>query len=374
MRGTITTYQRCPKCKGTFQYVDEKLGFICSSCLTRPTRYRITICEQGNTYRISKDIRGRILDSYERAYELLTKMRSAIDEGIFSIHDYILKEIEQFHGKNLIPKWLQMKVQQNLSPLHLHEVNKCINRFLMPFFENIDCRDIRTYHIEDFFMKLPSHWSDKTKKNVMTNLHSFVTWLFRREILARIPSFPVISPAEPPIKWIDRETQFKIISPMPKHLRDIHMFMFYHPVRIQEACALKVKDINISNHIVHICRAFSKNELRSRKNKKPYYLPLSSEFNFDLLKNKLPEAFVFTNRYGMPHKPNSLRKNWNKYAKKAGVDINLYCATRHSGASQAINKGVGLDIISKALGHSSVQVTTRYASMDINRLKIVTEG
>ena len=191
MKGAITTYQQCPKCKGNFEQVDEKIGFVCPTCLTRPTRYRIVICEKGssNPYRISKDIRGRILDSYDRAYELLTKMRSAIDEGVFDIHDFIQKEVEQFYGKKLLLKWYQIKVQQNLSPLHLGEVNKCIKRFLFPFFENIDCRNIRTYHIEDFFMNLPSHWSDKTKKNVMTNLHSFITWLFRREILTKYPHF-----------------------------------------------------------------------------------------------------------------------------------------------------------------------------------------
>ena len=159
---------------------------------------------------------------------------------------------------------------------------------------------------------------------------------------------------------------------MPRHLREIYTFMFYHPVRIQEACTLKVKDFN--NGDIHICRAFSKNELRPRKNKKPYHLPLSSEFNSNLLKDKLPEAFVFTNRYGMPHKPNALRKTWKNYCEKAGVKISLYNGTRHSGASQAINRGVSLDIISKALGHSSVQVTTRYASMDINRLRVVTNA
>ena len=139
--------------------------------------------------------------------------------------------------------------------------------------------------------------------------------------------------------------------------------------------ALKKKDIDIEKGIILICRAVSKGVLRPRKNKKPYHLPLWSGFNLSLLADKLPEAFVFTNQHGKPHTPNMLRKNWNRYCRKVGVKICLKNATRHSVASQARNRGVPLDVISKALGHSSIQITTnKYASLDVDRLRRVTEG
>ena len=48
--------------------------------------------------------------------------------------------------------------------------------------------------------------------------------------------------------------------------------------------------------------------------------------------------------------------------------INFYNATRHSIASQALNAGVSLDRISSALGHSSLEMTRRYASLNVQKL------
>jgi len=94
-----------------------------------------------------------------------------------------------------------------------------------------------------------------------------------------------------------------------------------------------------------------------------------------MLKDKLPEAFVFTNQVGKPYRANDLRKIWNRARTKAGVNIQLKNATRHSVASQAVNDGVPLEVISKALGHSSLEITKqRYANIEIERMRIVVEG
>jgi len=149
----------------------------------------------------------------------------------------------------------------------------------------------------------------------------------------------------------------------------------YHPVRISEATALKVKDFTIQTRSVHICRAFSDKQLRPRKNKRCYYLPLSSQFDTSILKDKLPEAFVFKNSDGNPYQGNDLRKMWRKACGKAKIDVKLKNATRHSIASQALNAGVPLEVISRALGHSSLEITRqRYASMEIERLRMVVEN
>jgi hypothetical protein len=54
--------------------------------------------------------------------------------------------------------------------------------------------------------------------------------------------------------------------------------------------------------------------------------------------------------------------------------INFYNATRHSIASQALNAGVSLDRISAALGHSNLEITRRYASLNVQKLRDVVDG
>ncbi len=218
-------------------------------------------------------------------------------------------------------------------------------------------------------------FAPKSKKNIMTMLKNFCYYLLRREILARMPYFHVLSPPEPPIVWISKEDQGKIIEHILAPFRPIFYFLMYHPVRISEATALKIKDFNLQDRSVHICRAFSVNELRPRKNKKSYYLPLSSQFDVSILKNKLPEAFAFNNSVGKPCQGNTLRKTWNRACKRAGIKIQLKNATRHSIASQALNDGVPLEVISKALGHSTLEITRqRYASLEIEKMRVVVNG
>jgi site-specific recombinase XerD len=79
-------------------------------------------------------------------------------------------------------------------------------------------------------------------------------------------------------------------------------------------------------------------------------LPLSHDFDINILKDKLPKAFVFTNRNGKPYTSNRLRKIWDMARKKAGVAIKLKNATRHSVASQAVNGGTNLAVVSKSIG------------------------
>ncbi len=126
---------------------------------------------------------------------------------------------------------------------------------------------------------------------------------------------------------------------------------------------------------IHISSAFSLKELRPRKNKKSYNLPISDNFDVAILKDKHPESFVFTNRYGLPYSAWNLIHVWHKARKEAKIPhITLYNATRHSIASQAVNSGVGLEIVSKALGHSTTEMTKKYASMNIEMLKPVING
>jgi len=374
MAGKVRTREKCGKCGGAFK-VAEEADIYCPVCNTRPETFFIWLYWQGTKYRISRDREEHILDSYRRAHRLLENIRTDIDSKIFSPFDYIPKEMEQFRGHRLLEKWLQGKEAQGLAPTHLKSTRAMIEKYFKPAFGQLDCRDIRTHHIEDFLNGLPKTLSLKTKKNILIMLKNFCYWMFRRENLLRMPQFPVVSPPEQPIKWITKKSQLKALAFINTHHRPIFEFLFYHPVRISEARALKVKDFNREQGTVLICRAWSGEELRSRKNKKPYYLPLSRHFNPAGLKDKLPEAFAFTNKIGETYTIGRLERLWHAARIKAEIPpISLYNASRHSIASQARTSGIELSKIGAALGHSSLSSTQRYASLDVLQLCDIVDG
>jgi integrase len=375
MAGKVRSREKyCSECKSKLivQVEDgEEKGIKCPVCNYRPQTYFIFIYWQGGKHRIPRDPDGHILDGYRRAHRLLESIRREIDAGTFNINNYLPKEIEMFRGHQLLEEWQRVKAGQGLSSGHLEKVRQYATAYYVPYFGALDCRKLITHHIESFMLTLPQHLSEKTKKNIMDMLKNFCRWLYRREIIARVPFFPVLSPPEPVIRVITRETQLKILEKISPRHRDIFRFLMYHPVRPSEACALKTKDIDLVNGIVEISRAFGhKHELKPRKNKKPYHLPLSNTFDPSVLRNKLPEAFVFVNSYGKPFCGNRLRKIWTAALIKAKVPhINLYNGTRHSIATDAVMRGVDKNRISQALGHSTASMADKYVKAKVDILR-----
>ena len=65
---------------------------------------------------------------------------------------------------------------------------------------------------------------------------------------------------------------------------------------------------------------------------------------------------------------NAISKRLNKYSKEFGLeDINPH-AIRRAYAKNLLNKGADVALISKALGHSNLAVTTRYLDLDLEEV------
>ncbi|HUO77832.1 MAG TPA: tyrosine-type recombinase/integrase, partial [Thermodesulfovibrionales bacterium] len=379
MKGKVRTREICPQCRGKFKIV-EGIDIFCERCNTRPKTFFIVLYHDKAKQRISREKDGQILDSYRRAHRLLENIRKDYDDGVFSLSNYLPEEIEEFRGHKLFPKWLGTKTL--IAPSSLREYKRYTELYFVPYFGNQDMRQLNAGHIEDFFLSIPKAQEEhgfrqlslKSLKNISIALHTFCVWLYTRETIKRVPVFPKITPPKPPIDWITRNEQMKILAFINSHHRPIFEFLYYHPVRVGEARALRRKHFKLDIMAVHVCEAFSLKETRSRKNKEPYYLPIAKRFNLDVLKDKLPEAFVFTNKAGRPYTSEGLRKIWHRATKKAGLRIQLKNATRHSGASQSINAGIDLATISKSLGHATLQITKdKYASMNIELLRAVVD-
>lgn len=369
MAGKIRAREKyCPNGHGKLTVIEE-IDIRCEICNYRPETYYIDIYWQGQQ-KISRDSDKQILDSYRRAHRLLENIRREIDLGTFNLANYLPKEIDQFRGRTLLPKWLQSK--GDIAPSTYREYARYTEKYFAPYFESLDLRKVTAGTIEDFLNTLSSHLSLKTKKNILIALHNFFSYLYRRETTNRIPVFPKITPPEPSIECISRTDQEKALQHLMHH--PIVSFMVYHPIRPGESRALKVKDFNLEDMTVHIERAFSLKELRSRKNKKDYYLPIASAFDTSVLKGKFPDAFVFTNQAGRPYKAENLRRIWHRACKKAGVPhIKLYNGTRHSTATDALRKTGSLYKVSKLLGHSSMKMTEKYARHDVEILRGITD-
>jgi integrase len=157
--------------------------------------------------------------------------------------------------------------------------------------------------------------------------------------------------------------------------RAFYLFLMKQGCRPNEARALRWEKVDLRNDVVTIDAAFDLNTFRhSTKEGDTRILPLHPEVKKALL--QLPRAlngFVFVNRRGLPLSGCRVYDHWRQAAKRAGINITCYEGTRHSLASQAINRGVSERIVGDMLGHKCKASTKRYAKMRTESLKQVWE-
>ena len=150
-------------------------------------------------------------------------------------------------------------------------------------------------------------------------------------------------------------------------------FLATHGVRPGEARALIHSDLDLKRGTVTVRRAFSGTELRPfTKPKRVRVLPLDASW-LELYNQQTtpldPDSFVFT-RNGKPFSMTWASKKWREAADKAGFpNLNLYQATRHSLASQAVSRGESLYSVSKFLGHTNTTQTERYSHLNTSALQ-----
>lgn len=371
--GTIRAKGKCPICQKSFEHI-RKLGLICLEHKTTPKKFYIDLSWKGRRIRIFSHKSGRSLDSYQIALETLQHIHYEIRNHIFEPSKYVASDVKRYLFQNLIEKWLSAK-SDLISIFKYRQVNK--NYF--NFFNNTDIRDIRASHVYEFHQQLSDKLSEKTKKNIMDTLRAFLNWAYRLEYIEKAPMFPIIKVDIRVPKWIGENEQGEILSALPENDRFIYLFLMLHGCRPSEARALKVRDLNFEHGSIIFRRAFTgsigNTLVEHTKTHRQRVIPINPEIETilkELCKDKLPEAFVFTDsKTGQPYPSRTLIKRWQAACDKAGKKIGLYEGSKHSFASQRVSKGKSIYLISKVLGHTNIRTTERYAFADIEGMRKV---
>lgn len=200
--------------------------------------------------------------------------------------------------------------------------------------------------------------------------------------IGKMPKFPEIEVPEPDFKTIDLDKQDAVIQSIPDLMDRAYILLTARQmVRPSETRALFWDELDLKHNQVIIRRHFSLNELRvTTKSKRIKVLPLDGAVKETL--SKLPRyilvdengkqyasPFVFQKKGG-PYSESYARKLWNRVTSEMGIEISFYQGTRHSSATEAVNR-VGMDGVQEFLGHTRPTMTRRYARMNTDELKSV---
>jgi len=374
MKGGIYTKEDCPVCGQNF--VNTGSDLRCVEHLTRPRRLYVRLYSEELHKHVSifSDSRGNVFSSYEQANRILTKIRAEIDAGTFDVTRYVAEKVKPLRFENWADAWLSAKETEvargRLSPSYQKELRRFVKIF-KTYFGKTDIRDIKAKTVYLFSLTLTG--SPKTTRNIMSCLHAMLADAKRWGDTGGIPDFPKIEVPEPDIRTIDLNQQDALIQAISDPMdRTYILFTAREMVRPSETRALWWEDIDFQHSRVTIRRHFSLNELKpTTKAKQIKRLPLDGEVKAELerLPRHIKSPFVFQ-KGGRPYSESYARKLWNRIAGEMGIRVSLYQGTRHSSATEAVDR-VGMDRVQEFLGHTRQAMTKRYVKQNPDRLKVV---
>ena len=336
----------------------------------------VQIYWKGKYYEYRRDEQGYVF-TYEKARDKLIDINKAMRNRTFNPVDFGDEQVRERRFENMMERWLAQKAEEErgneLSPETL-KAYRSNNRKYFGYFSGWDVREIGFEQLESFKDNLPRTLSLKTRRNIINALHAFFTWLRKKGTIRELPAWPEIKGDDAKVMVaLDIEDQDKALEQIPKEHRDPFILLAETGARINEVCALKVRDVDLKNGMWTVRRTYSGAKLVETTKAKTKDPAVLSETAWEIVRRhsagRFPDEFLFINpvtKKGYRYK--FLNRLWCKY----GVPgVSLYEATRHSYCTQIGESGINTLQARLLMRHSDVRSTQKYFHGKIAKLRDV---
>ena len=163
---------------------------------------------------------------------------------------------------------------------------------------------------------------------------------------------------------IERDMLKKAQSPVLKarhyadHLTPMVLLSINTGLRRGELLTMRWEAVNFNQKLITVTAEMA-------KSKKQRHIPLNEEAHMILMQwkeqTRQNHQHIFTNKVGRPFK--DVKKGWNALLAKACIQNFRWHDMRHHFASKLTMAGVDLNTVRELLGHSSYEMTLRYAHL-----------
>jgi integrase len=160
-------------------------------------------------------------------------------------------------------------------------------------------------------------------------------------------------------RWLTYGEEQRLLAASKGHLNDqltdIITFGLNTGMRKSEILSLKIQEIDFARKVCTVMKS---------KNKEKRGIPLNASAMEILIRRSTIIAisgFVFATSNGTKIMTRNLNRAFTKAVKKADIKDFRFHDLRHTFATRLCQSGIDLYVISRLLGHKSIQMTTRYS-------------
>ena len=287
----------------------------------------------------------------------------------------------------------------SLSPGSYDFYQNIIEKHILPMFGRMRLRDIKTYHVQDFIMKLnymprndgkTGHIAPQTVKRYTTVLRSMLTMAYKMYYmdddvgLSRRLTFPKERYQEVDVFTIE-ETKAILAAAKtePINIRLLIELALFTGMRRGEIVGLKWSDINFDKQCLSVKRSIYKpkgeksieKEPKSHSSIRTIAIPnclciTLQEYKEYQNSYALSHGvawqnldYIFTDEFGNVMNPQTPTKQFSHFLVRHNIRHLKFHCLRHTSATLLLSNGCDIKTVSARLGHSSIETTDIYVHL-----------
>lgn len=349
------------------------IGLLCCKCWKSTSNLNSKRCECGYAYRRRKyKVRVKTSTGWRTRTVASLSEAQLIETGFKRTSS----EVWETSQEDTTPDPMNIITTPSLSdiwPLYLEwakvskkswdmDFSRYKNHLKMPL-SHYPMDSIKPFHIQKILNKMHTTYKPATVKQVLMLIKRIYSWSLEQDLYEGPNPCDRIKPPKfdnrVTVALTKEELQslFKVLDGWPNERVVLPIkFALYSGKRKTEILNLKWSDIDLQNKFM---------TLRETKNGSRQYLPLNSSC-IELLKRAAAIQtceYVFPSRNKARYLGGGFDKTWRKIRKKAGITIRFH-DLRHTYASYLASSGkVDIYTLKELLGHSTIEMTQRYAHL-----------
>ena len=193
--------------------------------------------------------------------------------------------------------------------------------------------------------------SPRTVNHELQVVHLLFAAAVRWNVLERNPAAGVkrLKVPRKVIRVLSAEEEPRLLAAAPDHLRDLILLVLHTGLRKSEALGLRWKDIDLEERVLTV---------RAGKGDKARFIPINNTAAAALGRRRRDVGHVFTWQ-GKPIL--DIKMSWTRTLRRAGIHGLTFHNLRDTFATRAVHRGVNLVTLRDLLGHSTIEMTVKYA-------------
>jgi integrase len=206
--------------------------------------------------------------------------------------------------------------------------------------------------------------SSKTINNVLTCLRRMLVVARKRGLIEFVPDVEWLKRDDVEFDFLDFNEAERLLAAAPGEWRTMILTALRTGMRHGELIGLRWDDIDLTAGRITVRQNVVNGQIGTPKSGKPREIPLGIEVRTALKEHRhLRGPLVFCHMSGELLGTVDTRLPLWRACKKAGLRQIGWHALRHSFASHLVMRGASLKAVQELLGHSSIQMTMRYAHL-----------